>query len=166
MTGFGAPLSWLMWDRVAIADGQWWRLLTAHIVHLSTWHWMLNMLGLVWIFKLFCVELTAKEQLSLLLVSALGVSEMLLILQPQLLWYAGISGVLHGLWSGGAMLTWMRTGKPVYLFALLLLAVRLIVFNQGMTDTPVIVAAHLYGAISGLLWLGLWHVQQRFVKFD
>src|ERR1700746_1774855 len=37
----------LRYDRAALAAGQWWRLLTAHLVHLDFDHAALNSLGLV-----------------------------------------------------------------------------------------------------------------------
>ena len=37
----------LRFDRAGIAAGGWWRLLTAHIVHLDVHHLILNELGLV-----------------------------------------------------------------------------------------------------------------------
>ena len=43
----------LRYDRSAIAAGGWWRLLTAHIVHLDLHHLLLNELGLVLMWALF-----------------------------------------------------------------------------------------------------------------
>src|ERR1700721_3485005 len=45
--GLGDSVSQLLrYDRSAIAAGGWWRLLTAHIVHLDVHHLLLNELGL------------------------------------------------------------------------------------------------------------------------
>ena len=41
----------LRYDRSAIAAGGWWRLLTAHIVHLDLHHLILNELGLVLVWR-------------------------------------------------------------------------------------------------------------------
>ena len=43
----------LRYDRSAIAAGGWWRLLTAHIVHLDVHHLVLNELGIVLMWSLF-----------------------------------------------------------------------------------------------------------------
>ena len=43
----------LRYDRVALAAGQWWRLLSAHVVHLSVRHALVNCLGLVLLWALF-----------------------------------------------------------------------------------------------------------------
>jgi len=46
-------LQLLMWDRAAIDAGQWWRLLTAHLVHLDVRHLLLNIFGLLLIVEIF-----------------------------------------------------------------------------------------------------------------
>src|SRR5271169_3004971 len=43
----------LQYDRAAIGAGGWWRLLTAHLVHLDAHHLVLNELGLVLLWALF-----------------------------------------------------------------------------------------------------------------
>ena len=43
----------LSFDREAIAAGQWWRLLSAHFVHIDLEHAVLNSLGLVLMWALF-----------------------------------------------------------------------------------------------------------------
>ena len=43
----------LSYDRGALADGEWWRLLTAHFVHLDAEHAFLNSLGVVLMWALF-----------------------------------------------------------------------------------------------------------------
>jgi membrane associated rhomboid family serine protease len=51
-----AATNLLRYDRTAIAAGQWWRLLTAHIAHLNLHHAVLNTLGLVLLWALFARE--------------------------------------------------------------------------------------------------------------
>jgi hypothetical protein len=46
----------LRYDRSGIAAGGWWRLLTAHIVHLDWHHLLLNELGLVLVWALFAAD--------------------------------------------------------------------------------------------------------------
>ena len=51
----------LRYDRGAIAAGGWWRLLTAHIVHLDAHHLVLNALGLVLLWSLFAADYDAVD---------------------------------------------------------------------------------------------------------
>src|ERR671925_423667 len=43
----------LSYDREALAAGQWWRLLTAHLIHLDIRHALLNDLGFALMWALF-----------------------------------------------------------------------------------------------------------------
>ena len=156
-----AAQSALMWQRQSLAQGQWWRLITAHLVHIDARHCLLNLAGLLLITELFWDALRLAEGLALLLTCALGVSLLLLLLQPQLLWYAGLSGVLHGLWAGCAGAALLRTKNAFYAIALLVLAIKLTLLPSPASAIPVVPAAHWYGALSGLFWLALRQLQRR-----
>lgn len=156
----------LMWNREAITTGEWWRLLSAHIVHVDSHHLLLNMIGLVLILASLCQSMTMRELVSLLLTCACGISYLLLYLQPDLHWYAGLSGVLHGVWAAAAAQCWIGLQKRLAMCAWFVLLVKLIFFNQGITDMPVVSVAHVYGAISGLAWACLWWVSERKSIFD
>src|SRR5258707_15757191 len=55
----------LRYDRTALAAGQWWRLLSAHIVHLDFSHAALNSLGLVLMWALFARDYRPLQWLAL-----------------------------------------------------------------------------------------------------
>ncbi len=156
----------LMWDREAIDAGQWWRLLTAHLVHLDARHLLLNLFGLLLIVEMLCQSMTAHELTSLLLTSAMGVSGLLWNLQSSLQWYAGLSGVLYGLWAAGAALTWLNGRQGLAICAGIALVVKLILFNHSVLSMPIVSVAHVYGAASGLLWVCFWWQSERKVIFD
>src|SRR5260370_30014667 len=60
--GLGDSVSQLLrYDRSAIAAGGWWRVLTAHIVHLDVQHLVLNGLGLVLMWSLVARDYDAVE---------------------------------------------------------------------------------------------------------
>ena len=160
-----ASFGLLVWERDAIAAGQWWRLLTAHLIHLNERHLMMNLLGLWLLTELLCERFSVAQFLSLVIVSALGVG-VLLSLQPQLRWYAGFSGVLGGVWSGSAGLNWIREKNLCDLFALLALVIKLACSKPVIAGFPVVAVAHLYGALSGLLWLSLMLAHERREVFD
>ncbi len=165
LAGF-SPANTLVWQREALSNGECWRLLSTHLVHLSPRHLMMNVLGLWLAMELPCATLTSAQWMSLCMVSALGVSLLLLLLQPQLQWYAGLSGVLHGLWSGGAAYRWIVERKNLFLLVLLALFARLTIGGQVSAEFSVIAEAHWYGAFSGLLWLALTRLHERRPVFD
>ncbi len=91
----------LRYDRSAIAAGGWWRLLTAHIVHLDAHHLMLNELGLVLMWSLFAQDYDAVEWCAIVFAGALAISSGLWWLSPRVAWYVGASGVLHSVMAAG-----------------------------------------------------------------
>lgn len=145
-------LDFLAWRRDAISEGQWGRLLTGHLVHLDQRHLWFNLLGLLVIAELLLEGWQTKTICSLLLASAAGTSLFLWVGEPGLHWYAGLSGLLHGLWAGGALTGWLGTRRWLFGTALALLATKLLFLNQGSDTIPVLPVSHVYGAASGLLW--------------
>jgi rhomboid family GlyGly-CTERM serine protease len=145
-------LAALEWERGAMAEGQWPRLLTAHFVHLDAHHLLFNLLGLVLIVDLLMEQWTGSELATLILVSALGTSVLLWCCEPDVRWYAGLSGLLHGLWAGAALYVCLARRSAIHACALLVLGIKLVWLNNGTGATPVLPIAHEYGALSGMLW--------------
>ena len=156
LLGLGDNISELLrYDRGAIAAGGWWRLLTAHIVHLDAHHLILNELGLVLVWALFAADYDAVEWCAIVLAGALAISSGLWWLSPRVAWYVGASGVLHTVMAAGAAKhlvdrvwdRWILIG---------LLCAKLIYEQLGMhqqfgmhEQLLVVVDAHLYGALCG-----------------
>ncbi len=145
-------LAALAWQRGAIADGQWARLLTAHFAHLDAHHLLFNLLGLVVIIDLLLERWAWRELAPLLAGSALGCSLLLWYFEPELQWYAGLSGLLHGLWAGAALHGCLTRRGRMPAAALIALAIKLAWMNQGSGTMPVLPIAHVYGAVSGVVW--------------
>jgi rhomboid family GlyGly-CTERM serine protease len=139
----------LRYERGAIAAGGWWRLLTAHIVHLDAHHLVLNALGLVLMWSLFAADYDVIEWSIIVLAGALAISSGLWWLSPRVTWYVGASGVLHSVVAAGtakhlAARVWDRW------ILLVLLSAKLAYEQLGGREPPlVVVDAHLYGAICG-----------------
>jgi rhomboid family GlyGly-CTERM serine protease len=147
----------LRYQREAVLQGEYWRLVTAHLVHGSTQHLLLNSAGLALIGWLFADEgYSWRAWLLIALFSIAAIDLGFVFFEPQLTWYLGLSGVLHGALIAGAM-SWWRS-QPKWL-ALLLSAylVGKLTWEQVVGalplsgDMPVVVDAHLYGSIGGAL---------------
>jgi rhomboid family GlyGly-CTERM serine protease len=148
--GLGDSMSELLrYDRGAIAAGGWWRLLTAHIVHLDAHHLILNELGLVLMWSLFADDYDAVEWCAIVLAGALSISSGLWWLSPRVAWYVGASGVLHSVMAAGAAKHLIEHAWDRWIL-LLGLAAKLAYEQLGGHEPPlVVVDAHLYGAICG-----------------
>jgi rhomboid family GlyGly-CTERM serine protease len=116
---------------------------------------------------LFTREYTARQWLGILLASLAAIDAGFLLLEPELEWYVGFSGVLHGLMAAG-LVAWLRsTRDPVTWFVTVLFAAKLawehyagaLPFTAGSLSLPVVHEAHTYGAVGGLA-AALWLVRQ------
>lgn len=143
----------LRYERTGLAQGEWWRLLTAHFVHLDVKHAVMNALGLALLWALFVREYSAGRWFAIVLASIVAIGAGLWFLSPEIEWYVGASGVLHGVMAAGA-LAWIRRGERLGWALGLLLVVKL-AFEalRGplpfSADLPVVTVAHLYGALGG-----------------
>lgn len=155
----GAPAQdWLRYERDAVMAGQVWRVLTAHVVHMSWPHLLLNGVALALLAALLGKQQRAPDWWLASFVSAIAVALGLLVCQPALDWYVGLSGVVHGLFAAGCVAL-LRRHPAAATLALLALAGKL-AWEQTHPAAPareallggtIVVAAHLYGAVGGLL---------------
>lgn len=150
----GAAVHLLQYDRAAIAAGQWWRLLTAHLVHLSWRHAALDLAGLILLWALFARDLRAWAWGAVALAAAAAIDGGLWLRDPNVSWYLGLSGVLHGVLAA-AVFVRLRRGDPEgWILAGLLLAKLAYEQIHGALpfagDMPVVADAHLFGALGGL----------------
>ncbi len=148
-----APRALLGYERGAIAAGEYWRLLTAHLVHFDLRHAALNALGLLLLWALFSRDYRPRHWVAIIAASIAAIDAGLWFLDPAIEWYVGASGWLHGVLAAGALAHLRRREADGYLLAVLL-TVKLAVEQRGALplagDMPVVVQAHLYGAMGGL----------------
>ena len=148
----------LRYDRVAIGSGELWRLISGHFVHLGWSHFALNAVGLVLISYLIAARFSAIQWLLISLLIIMGIDLGFWVLEPQLAWYVGLSGVLHGLLAAGVA-SGIRDGHFDSRIIGGLLLIKIIYEqlvgpipgSEGTSGGDVVVAAHLYGAIAGAL---------------
>ena len=154
----------LKYDRLAIEAGQYWRLLSGHFAHLGNSHLLLNLAGLILVWFLVGERAPNWVWATVLVWSIACIDLGFWVLDTQLIWYVGLSGVLHGLLVSGAVAGLARARAE----SLLLLA---IVFgklayeqiagplpgSESTSGGPVVVNAHLYGALAGVVaGLPMW----------
>jgi rhomboid family GlyGly-CTERM serine protease len=154
----------LAFQREALAAGEWWRLLTANFVHLDLEHAVLNSLGAVLMWALFARDYPYARWLAIYLGACLAVGAGLWFFSPDIRWYVGASGALHGVMAAGTLAHLRRgdlDGWVLAVFMVLKLGYEQVAGPlpfAGSADT--VVDAHLYGAIGGAL-LALLLVPRR-----
>lgn len=148
----------LQFEREGILHGEIWRLITGNFVHLSGSHALLNIAGLVLIWLLFGHCYNNTTWIIVLLSSLLTTTLGLLVFNPELDWYVGLSGSLHGLFIAGCIAE-IKEQKSITGALLLIIIVLKIIWEQYQGPLPgtaaaaggnVIVDAHLYGAVAGI----------------
>lgn len=162
----GGPEAWRLERGLAAAEP--WRLLAGHLVHVGWVHLGLNLAGLALVLALTGTALSPGQWTFVFLCCALGIDLGLLLRSPGIEWYAGLSGVLHGLLAAGAL---ALLGRSPGTGGLLLggLALKLWLEQAGspgpataLVGAPVVAEAHLYGALSGAgAWLVLMACRNR-----
>jgi rhomboid family GlyGly-CTERM serine protease len=138
-----------------VEAGQWWRLLSAHFVHIDLEHALLNSLGLVLMWALFARDYSPWRWAAIYCGSAIAVSLGLWFFNPELQWYVGASGALHGVMTAGTIAHLRRRDLDGWILAVFI--VGKIAYEQSAGALPLagtvntIVDAHLYGAIGGVV---------------
>lgn len=143
----------LRYDRNGLAAGQWWRLLSAHVVHLDLRHALLNSVGLVLMWALFARDYSPKAWLAIVLGAIAAIDAGLWLGDSTVLWYVGSSGALHGVMAAGALAHLRNRERDGWILAGAL-ALKLL-YEQWVGalpfsgSDPVVVDAHLYGVLGG-----------------
>jgi rhomboid family GlyGly-CTERM serine protease len=147
------------YDRQAILAGELWRLVTAHLIHVDFTHLGWNLAGLALVAWLFGREFRTLEWALILASSTIAVDLGFLLLEPQLEWYVGFSGVLHGLMAAGLCAWLWRSPDSLTALVATVFAAKLawehfagpLPFTAGSLDVPVVHQSHSYGAVGGLI---------------
>lgn len=158
----------LRYERAALAAGEVHRLLSGHFVHLGIGHAVLNLVGLGLVWMLVGGAFSPLAWVAVLVVVITCIDAGFWFLLPSLNWYVGLSGVLHGLLVAG-LIRGFRARRVESLLIGAGLAAKLIYELwigplPGSADAAggaVIVEAHLFGAVGGLLSGILWALRNR-----
>lgn len=169
LLGIMALCIWLQWfdftnnlryDRELIIAGEWYRLISANFVHLNTVHLLMNILGLVIALLFFSDYLKSSQWIILIAISTLIVSLGLLWRNSDILYYVGLSGILHAVFVTCAIIEVRRFPISGYLLISFLFIKLLweqysgpIPGSESIINGNVVVDSHLYGAMAGLFFI-------------
>jgi rhomboid family GlyGly-CTERM serine protease len=147
---------WLAYDRSQLDNFQWWRIITGHFLHTNTTHLLLNIAGLTLLWALHGHYFKTCCYFMQFFVLCLGTSIGLYLFAEQMLWYVGLSGVLHGLFVIGAYFDIKNKFKTGWI---MLIGVWLKVAHEQIYGASeevakliaanVAIDAHLFGTIIG-----------------
>ena len=172
LLGGDAAREWLAFERDTIREGEAWRLVTGHLVHLGWPHFALNAAGLVLVWTLVGSAFKPAGWILIILASIAAIDLGLWTFNPELQWYVGLSGALHGVLAAGLVMSCRQPRIETTILAVLLLCKLAweqfsgpLPGSEGSSGGPVIVDAHLYGAIGGML-AGLlsWQIRVRRIR--
>lgn len=170
LTAFeNALFSLLSLDPTKVSAGEFWRLLTANLVHFGWVHTLMNAAALLLCALAFFTDYSIKKFSLLLFWCCACVGIGIYLLNPEYSPYAGLSGAIHGLIATGLLLThayplWIRV------IALGLVVAKLVQENsagyeatdlQALLPVAVAVESHLYGAVAGLVFAVIAWLLQR-----
>ena len=148
--------SLLRYENTMIDSGEWWRLISGHFIHLGWTHLSLNVAAMWLLIVIFQPATRPEILLSFIFLLSIGTSIGLIVFSPEVEWYVGLSGVLHGLLLMGIVVD-CRYKKSTSLILLTGLIAKLL-WEQFYGDAHamkqivggmVVYDAHLYGAITG-----------------
>lgn len=174
---FGAPLSYaslvamgaLVPLRV-VYDGEWYRVLTAPLLHGMSEHVISNCVGLIWGGRVLERLVGRLWFLAILLLSALGSSLVTIALHPPSVISVGASGALMGMCATILVIGFREPSNSplrhsLHVLALWMLVPSIAPYFLSHSDETVDYASHLGGALTGLIigliLLGLWPRGQR-----
>jgi rhomboid family GlyGly-CTERM serine protease len=157
---------WLRYERSGIADGELWRLLTGHFAHLGFSHMLLNIAGLALVWLLVGSAWTLWQWALIALVSLAFIDLGFWFLDPDLSWYVGLSGLLHSMLVAGIIGRIREApGESLALGVIVLAKVAWEQFagplpgSESSAGGAVVVNAHLYGVIAGIIAAGALRVR-------
>lgn len=157
--GFGeGTSSSLQFQRDGIFSGEVYRVFTGHLVHVNNAHSFLNLFGLVLLGMLSRQLLKPRDWWWGMLICMCAVAAGLLLLDTELQWYRGLSGVLHGM-TIILVLNARQLAGLIRGFLLIIISLKIVLEQTGINiwgselavNSPIIVNAHLYGVIGGFV---------------
>ena len=145
-----------LYQRTLFEEHQIWRLFSGHFSHLNNKHLLSNLLAWSIIFILGFNYLSIKRCLALLFVLTLSISLCLYYYVPTVVFYGGLSGVLHGYFAY-ILVEWIKRKQKLAWLILFLLLMKVLIenFSNGVStgeylDIRVISEVHIIGTFVGI----------------
>ena len=158
----------LRYDRAGITSGEYARLLMGHGVHLGTSHYLLNIAGLVLVWFLVGKAFSPSQWSAIITANIVVMDLGFWFLMPELDWYVGLSGLLHGILAAGIAGIWRsRRMEALIIASIVVLKLGYEVFvgpvpgSGDMAGGDVVTAAHLFGAVGGIIAGMLFSIRVR-----
>lgn len=149
----------LAYYHTGIKQFELWRLISATFCHTNFNHLLMNAFGLIITLALFIDTFKVIKIYPIIIFNSLFIGAALFFFEPDVIWYVGLSGVLHGLFSYGVAADISNKDRWGYLlgagFIIKILYEQIYGAQQSTIDligAPVLVNAHLYGAFSGVVF--------------
>ncbi|WP_232284283.1 rhombosortase [Photobacterium sp. SKA34] len=147
----------LVWDRQDIINGELWRILSGNITHTNWVHLAMNASAFAIISYIFRAHFHAKSYSLLILILSFTIG--IGLFATNITWYAGFSGVLHGIFAWGCIRDIQSKTRGGWLL-LLALIIKICweqyfggsVSSEELIGVRVATEAHFIGAITGILY--------------
>jgi len=149
----------LVYNRETVSQGEVWRIVTSQLVHTNWPHYLLN-LSSVWLFAfLFYTTINFKTFTINLFSLIVAVGVCIHLWEPRILWYAGLSGAIYGLYLIGAYSALKSDDYLIGIGTALLILGKVgfdhwfgpIQDNSELIEARVVTEAHVYGICAALV---------------
>jgi rhomboid family GlyGly-CTERM serine protease len=153
-----STLNALMYHRSGIASGEFWRVLSGHLVHSNGWHLLLNLASLLMVGLLFSQHLTRLFWLLIFTLSGLMISACYFWIAPEYEYYVGLSAVLYAVIIIGALLDIKE--QPLIAVIVLVVVTARVIWQQysgsigslaELIEDRVAIESHLFGICTGYI---------------
>jgi len=163
MTGPASPA--LVYDHAAIAGGEYYRLITGHLVHCDPGHLWLNLATFLLLGSV--IERQSAHLIPAMLTGIGCVSAYLWFFMPELSFYCGLSGILNTLLVVALAGLYKTTRNPLLLIILFGAVVKIgweVIGQQAIFTSTIwksIPATHGAGFFGGILLLLLFKLKRH-----
>lgn len=146
-----------------------WRCWTAHWVHVGWIHFVLNAMAFACLPFIF-PHIKNRYLVSLLWILPACISLSFFYFYPQIEAYAGLSGVLHGLYIAAAIYFLKFKNERNFSVLVIVLVIAKIVWENfigslqtsQLIGSPVLIEAHFIGALWGALLAIIWLILEKY----